>query len=49
MYTFRPFKTFEMCTRFINQLIINIFNNCHAPTVPKLIKWKTFPRSADEE
>ena len=36
MCTFRPFKTFEMCTRFTNQLIINVFKNCHAPTVPKL-------------
>ena len=36
MCTFRPFKTFEMCIRFTNQLIINIFNNYHAPTVPKL-------------
>ena len=36
MYTFRPFKTFEMCARFTNQLTINIFENCHAPTVPKL-------------
>ena len=25
-----------MCIRFTNQLIINIFNNYHAPTVPKL-------------
>ena len=25
-----------MCTRFANQLIINVFKNCHAPTVPKL-------------